>query len=125
MAEAFLNKYGEGMFEVESAGIEPGKLNPNVVKVMQELGIDLSQKKTQVVNDLFRQGKLYDVVITVCDAASAEQCPVFPGKVKKLAWSFKDPSTFKGTPEEILQNTRIVRDEIEKSIQGFIRDIKF
>ncbi len=113
------------MFEVESAGIEPGKLNPNVVKVIQDLVIDLSQKKTQAVNDLFRQGKLYDVVITVCDAASAEQCPVFPGQVKKLAWSFKDPSTFKGTPEEILQNTRIVRDEIEKSIQGFIRDIKF
>ncbi len=76
MAEAFLNKYGEGKYKAESAGLEPGKLNPNVVKVMQETGIDLSQKGTQSVFDLFRKGSAYDAVITVCDRASAEQCPV-------------------------------------------------
>lgn len=82
MAEAFLNKHGPRQFETESAGIEPGKLNPNVVKVMQEVGIDLSRKGTQGVFDLFRQGKFYNAVITVCDAASAERCPIFPGVVK-------------------------------------------
>ncbi len=122
MAEAFLNKYGEGKYKAESAGLEPGKMNPNVVKVMQEVGIDLSKKGTQGVFDLFRKGTLYNAVITVCDEASAEQCPIFPGRVKRIAWSFEDPSTFKGTEEEILEHTRAVRDEIEVAVQDFIRE---
>ena len=121
MAEAFLNKYGAGNYIAESAGVEAGRLNPNVVKVMQEIGIDLSQKSTQSVFDLFRKGSLYNAVITVCDGASAEQCPIFPGKVKREAWSFEDPSTFKGTEEEILAHTREIRDGIEKAILDFIR----
>jgi len=122
MAEAFLNKYGEGKYKAESAGLEPGKLNPNVVKVMQEIGIDLSQKGTQSVFDLFRKGNLYNAVVTVCDGASAEQCPIFPGRVKRIAWSFEDPSAFRGTEEEVLQHTREVRDEIENIIQDFIKE---
>lgn len=122
MAEAFLNKYGEGDYEAQSAGIEPGKMNPNVVKVMQEVGIDLSQKGTQGVFDLFRKGTFYNAVITVCDQASAERCPIFPGKVKRIAWSFEDPSAFKGTEQEVLQHTRRVRDEIEKAIREFVKE---
>ena len=122
MAEAFLKKYGEEHYIAESAGLEPGKMNPNVVKVMQEAGIDLSQKGTQGVFDLFKKGTQYDAVITVCDGASAERCPVFPGKGKKIAWSFEDPSAFKGTEEEILKHTREIRDEIEVAIQDFIRE---
>jgi arsenate reductase (thioredoxin) len=117
MAEAFLQKYGGEHFKVESAGIEPGNINPNVVTVMHEAGIDLSQKGTQAVFDLFRAGRLYNAVITVCDEASAERCPIFPGRVKRIAWSFNDPSGFAGTPEEILQQTRDVRDEIETKIK--------
>src|SRR5712675_376781 len=112
MAEAFLNKYGEGKYIAESAGLEPGKLNPNVVKVMQEVGIDLSQKGTQGVFDLFQKGTFYNAVITVCDQASAEQCPVFPGRIKRVSWSFEDPSAFKGTEEEVLQRIREIRNEI-------------
>jgi len=122
MAEAFLNKYGKDQYLAESAGIEPGKMNPNVVKVMQEVGIDLSKKETIGVFDVLKQGKSYNAVITVCDAASAEKCPVFPGKGKKLAWSFEDPSAFKGTEREILENTRRVRNEIEKAVQDFIKE---
>ncbi len=122
MAEAFLNEYGKGRFGAESAGIEPGKLNPVVVQVMLEVGIDLSKKGTKGVFDLFKQGKSYDAVITVCDAASAERCPVFPGKVKRLAWSFKDPSSFKGSPEEVLNKTREIRDEIKNAILDFIKE---
>jgi Protein-tyrosine-phosphatase len=122
MAEAFLNKYGAGKYKGESAGLEPGKMNPNVVKVMKESGIDLSQKGTQSVFDLFRKGAQYNAVITVCDEASAEQCPIFPGKVKRVAWSFEDPSAFKGTEEEVLQHTRKIRDEIETAVQDFIRE---
>ncbi len=122
MAEAFLNKYGQDKYIAESAGLEPGKMNPNVVKVMQEAGIDLSRKGTQGVFDLFQKGTHYDAVITVCDGASAEKCPVFPGAVKRFAWSFKDPSSFKGSEEEILQHTREVRDEIEKAVRDFVKE---
>lgn len=122
MAEAFLNKYGKDEFKAESAGLEPGKMNQNVVQVMKEVGIDLSDKKTQGVFDLLKEGNSYNAVITVCDGASAEKCPIFPGSGKKIAWSFEDPSAFKGTQEEILHRTRIVRDEIEKSVRTFINE---
>ena len=122
MAEAFLNKHGNGQFEAESAGLEPGTMNPNVVAVMLEAGIDLSKKGTQGVFDLFRKGTFYNAVITVCDGASAERCPVFPGAVKRIAWSFEDPSAFKGTPQEVLQRTRQIRDEIEKAVLAFVKE---
>lgn len=122
MAEAFLKKYGGDGFEVESAGLEPGKMNPQVVKVMQEAGIDLSRKGTQGVFDLFRKSKQYDAVITVCDQASAGQCPVFPGQVKRISWSFTDPSALKGSPEEIIEQTRLVRNEIAAAVQHFVEE---
>jgi len=122
MAEAFLKKYGSEAFEVESAGLEPGTMNPNVVTVMQEVGIDLSKKVTQGVFDLYKRGTVYNVVITVCDGASAEKCPVFAGGGKRIAWSFDDPSSFKGTREEVLQHTRDVRDEIEQKVLKFIKE---
>ena len=124
MAEAFLNQYGEGLFTAESAGLEKGKLNPYVVKVMQEVGIDISGNQTKEVFDFFRQGKLFQAVITVCDAASAESCPVFPGVVKRLGWSFADPSTFTGTEEEILTQAREIRDEIKQAVLAFASDAK-
>ena len=124
MAEAFLKKYGNESFEVESSGLEPGKLNPNVVEVMKQVGIDISNNGTQSVFDLFQKGKSYNAVITVCDQASAESCPVFPGKVKRLAWSFTDPSSFTGNKEEILEKTAKVRDEIEDTVLNFIKEAK-
>jgi arsenate reductase len=122
MAEAFLKKYGSENFEAESAGLEPGKMNSIVVKVMQEIGIDLSQKSTQGVFDLFKKGRLYNAVITVCDEASAEQCPIFPGKVKRLGWSFAGLSSFKGSADEILEKTRLVRGEVEVAVKDFIQE---
>jgi len=122
MAEAFLKKCGGEAFEAESAGLEPGTLNPNVVTVMQEVGIDLTGKSTQAVFDLFQHGHLYHAVITVCDKKAAERCPIFPGNVKRIPWSFRDPSAFKGSKEEILQHTREVRDEIEQKIKDFIHE---
>ena len=122
MAEAFLNKYADDIFEVESAGLEPAGINPNVVTVMQEVGIDLSQKSTQDVFDLFRKGRMFNVVVTVCDQASAERCPIFPGMIKRMAWSFPDPNEFKGSLEEILQQTREVRDVIEAQVMDFVAE---
>lgn len=124
MAEAFLKQLGGKAFHAESAGLETGKLNANVDKVMQEIGIDISKNPTQSVFDLFKQGKRYNAVITVCDAASAESCPLFPGIVKRLGWSFADPSSFTGSEEEILSKTREVRDEVKQTILSFIEDAK-
>jgi arsenate reductase len=122
MGEAFLNELGKEQFEAESAGIEPGLLNPNVVQAMAESGIDISSKKTKAAFDLLRQGKCYDAVITVCDAASAEKCPVFPGITKRIAWSLPDPSAFSGTKEQIMEQVRQVRDVIRKKVEDFIQE---
>jgi len=122
MAQTFLNELGNGKFHAESAGIEPGKLNPNVVAVMQEIGIDISNNPVTGVFDLLKAGKTFDAVITVCDAANGERCPVFPGKTKRLAWFFTDPSSFTGTLEEKLEGTRKVRGEIRKKIAAFVEE---
>lgn len=120
MAEAFLNELGGDTFIAESAGLEPGVLNPYVVEAMAEIGIDIHDKQTTAVADLIQQGKPYNAVITVCDAASAERCPIFPGSTKRIAWSFPDPSGFRGNKEETMARTREVRDKIKEQVQQFV-----
>jgi arsenate reductase len=120
MAEAYLNHFAGDRFFAESAGIEPGILNPYVIKVMKEDGIDISRNKTKSVFDFYKQGKLYSYVITVCEQEAAEKCPIFPGGGKRLHWSFPDPSKFTGSEEEILDKVRKVRDEIKEKIKEFI-----
>lgn len=124
MAEAFLNRLGGGRFFAESAGLEPGKLNPVVVESMQEAGIDISGNQTKSVFDFYRKGELYSYVVTVCDEASGERCPLFPGKSVRLHWSFDDPSGFQGAHEEKLEKTGIVRDQIKKRVEEFIKEMK-
>ena len=121
MAEAFLKKYGGERFEVESAGLEPGKLNPVVVEAMKDAGIDISQNKTKSVFDFYKQGKLYNYVITVCDESQSERCPIFPGIAQKLHWGFSDPSAFAGSQEEKLKKTKEVRDQIEGKIKDWLK----
>lgn len=116
MAEAFLKQMAGDRFEVESAGLEPGKLNPVVVEAMKEVGIDISRNKTKSVFDFYKQGKQYDYVVIVCDESQSGACPVFPGKGKRLHWSFDDPSNFQGSREDKLEKTRQVRDEIKRRI---------
>jgi arsenate reductase len=122
MAAAYLEKIAGDRFEVESAGLEPGKLNPLAVAAMQQDGIDISRNGTQSVFDLFRQGRRFQYVISVCDAASAERCPVFPGVATRLNWSFADPSAFTGTDEERLRRTTAVRDEIKEKVAEWARE---
>lgn len=124
MAEAFLNTLSGERFEAESAGIEPGTLNPLAVEVMKEVGIDISQNKTKGVFEFVKKGKLFHYVITVCDEASAGKCPIFPGYAKRMHWSFHDPSIFEGTYEERLEKTRSVRDEIKNRISEWLKKEK-
>ncbi len=122
MAEALLRHVGGEHFDVESAGFEPGKLNPIVVESLKEIGIDISNAKTKSVFDLYKQGRMYQYVVTVCDESSSERCPLFPGIIReRMHWGFKDPSGFQGSHEERLAATRVVRDEIKAKIEKFVR----
>ena len=119
MAEAYLRKLGGDRFEVESAGLEPGTLNPYVVRALLEEGIDISSKKTQGVFDLLKLGRSYNFVIAVCSKEAADRCPIFPGHGKRLVWSYPDPSTFTGSDEEIMVHVRAVRDAIRDRVRQF------
>jgi len=123
MAEAFLKHYGGDRFETESAGLSPGNLNPIVIEAMKEEGIDISANRTKRVFDFIKAGKTFHYVITVCDQATAQTCPVFPGVTKRLHWSFDDPSSFTGSHEEKLSRTRDVRDRIKTKVQELIKTL--
>jgi arsenate reductase (thioredoxin) len=124
MAEAYLKRFGGDMFEVESAGLEPGELNPFVVEVMKEEGIDISGNRTKSVFDLFKQGRMFGYVVAVCDKEAAERCPIFPGVSTRMNWSFADPSALTGSNEERLAGTRAIRDQIKETIAEWVRAIR-
>jgi arsenate reductase len=121
MAEAFLRKYGNGKFEAYSAGLEPKGLNPLTVKVMAEIGVDVSGQRSKGVNEYL--GKvLFQYLITVCDDAE-KNCPtVWPGVNKRLHWSFEDPAATEGTDEEKLSKFRQVRDQIDQKVRAWLAE---
>lgn len=116
MAEAFLNHFAGERFLAKSAGFEPGLLNPMAVKAMAEMGLDISGSQSKSVFDLFKNGELFDWVITVCDESAENKCPLFPGIVNRLHLSFADPASFTGTDDEKLDQTRKVRDLIKLEV---------
>lgn len=117
MAEGFLKSFDPEL-EVYSAGTNPEKeVNPNSIKVMKEVSIDISSHKPKNINEFIN--KSFDYVVTVCDNAK-ESCPVFTGKVKhRLHLSFVDPAEAKGNKQQILNEYREVRDEIKSSFLHF------
>jgi len=117
MAEAWLNRTCPDHFDAQSAGLEPGRMNPIVIEVMNEVGIDLSQKNTQAVFDVWKSGQIFQYVITVCSEAESEGCPVFPGMTTRLHWPFPDPSKVTGTHDEKLREVRKIRDAVRRKIQ--------
>lgn len=121
MAEGFLNNFKPNL-HVRSAGTQPaGRVNPYAVKVMKEIGIDISNNTPQNVLKYLNQE--WDYVITVCGHAN-ETCPVFPGKVRnRLHIGFEDPAETVGTNEEIMAEFRRVRDEIKAGFKKFIDSI--
>lgn len=123
IAEAILNKIAGDRFLAESAGLEAGELNPLAVRVLQEIGLDISGRPSRRVADFLAEGRRYDFVITVCDEASSQRCPVFPGAGRTLHWNFADPSRFIGSEEEKLRKIRLVRDQIYGKIEEWIRSL--
>ncbi|HAQ62310.1 TPA: arsenate reductase ArsC [Candidatus Delongbacteria bacterium] len=121
MAEAFLNSMELKNIQAESAGLEEGHLNTIVVDAMKEIGIDISENKSKSVQSFIDDGRHFDYVITVCDQASGERCPFFPGSAyKRLHWSFDDPSKLEGTYDEKIEKVRKLRDEIKKAVDEFV-----
>jgi len=90
---------------------------------MEDMNIDISQKGTQDVFDIWRKGGTFNFVVTVCDETSGERCPLFPGITKRLHWSFADPGTFTGTQEEKLARTIEVRAQIKEKIQEWVHEL--
>ncbi len=121
MAEAYLNDFGMDQgFVAESAGLEAGVLNPIVVEAMGLDGYDISGNQTKSVFDFYKEGRLYQYVITVCDQEAAQRCPIFPGLARMINWSFRDPSALTGTHEEKLKATLEIRDEIKAAVLDLI-----
>jgi arsenate reductase len=119
MAEALLRDLHGGLYEAYSAGTEPAGVSSYAVKVMAEIGIDISTHRSKGIQEFL--GQQFDCVVTVCDHAK-ETCPYFPGGKKILHQSFEDPSALSGTEEEVMAGFRRVRDEIRSWIEsGFIK----
>jgi arsenate reductase len=124
MAQALLLKYGKEDFEVDSAGINPGVLNPLAVEVIQEdEDMDISSYTTNKILDYFKQGRHYHYVITVCDEASKEPCPIFPSLDGVLHWNITSPAC-DGSHEEKKAKIRVSKEEIKRNIFEFIELVK-
>ena len=122
MAAAWLNRICPDNFEAQSAGLEPGTINPLAIDAMHEVGVDISKNQTQSVFDVFKGGELFAYAITVCSESEAAGCPIFAGVTKRLHWSFPDPSAFTGTYDERLERTREIRDQIRARIDSFCEE---
>lgn len=121
MAEGFARQLGKGLLEPYSAGLNPAGINKLAVKVMKEVGIDISNQQSKSIDmDLLKK---MDVIITLCDDA-AESCPWTPPEIKRIHWPLKDPAKAMGTEEEIMNVFRSVRDEIEKRVKDLIKELQ-
>ena len=124
MAEALLKKYGGNDFEVDSAGINPGVLNPLAVEViLEDENMDISSYSTNKVMDYYKEWKHYHYVISVCDEASKEPCPIFPSLDGVLHWNISSPVS-NGSDEEKKAKIRVSKDEIKTNILKFIELVK-
>lgn len=123
MAEAFFKTYGDDIVEVYSAGLEPTAVNPYAVKVMQEIGIDISGQRSKSVKEFL--GRMsFAYVISVCKKAEG-RCPiVFPGVRILLSWPFDDPASMEGAEEEKLQKFRQVRNEIDEKVKTWTMEYR-
>lgn len=116
MAEGLLRHDGGSRFEVFSAGVNPGRVRPEAIEAMREIGLDISGQRSKSVEEF--AGQTFDYVITVCDNAR-EQCPIFPAETKRMHWSFDDPASASGAEAARLAVFRRVRDEIRARLKEF------
>ena len=123
MAEAFLRQLGGDAFRAFSAGLEPKGLNPFTVRVMDEVGIDISSYRSKGIDEYLGK-EHFQYLVTVCHDAE-QNCPrVWPGVNTRLHWSFEDPAVFEGTEEEKLEKFRQVRDQIRSRVAAWVDEIQ-
>ncbi len=118
MAEGLLRHIAGDRFEAFSAGTRPTDIRPEAMRVMDEIGIDISGQYPKFVDKFI--GQNFDYVVTVCDNAN-ESCPLFPGRAERLHWSFQDPAAVQGSEIERLSAFRKIRDEIRARIGSFLQ----
>jgi arsenate reductase (thioredoxin) len=124
MAEALLRARGGDRFEVTSAGFEPHEANPLVVEALAKIGLSLPTTRSQPsVFQLFKGGAHFHYVVSVCDDAHGQKCPLFPGVNKRVSWSFPDPSTFTGTYDEKLARVIEVREAIGRRLDDWLETL--
>ena len=119
MAEGLLRSMAGNRFEAGSAGTEKTSVHPLAIRAMAELGIDISAQSSKRYEDIAAQA--WDYVITVCDDAN-ERCPIVPGSVKRLHWSFEDPSRAAGDEPQRLAVFRRVRDQIQDRLTAWLKN---
>ena len=117
MAEGFLRTFAGDHFDVVSAGIEQGEINPLVAEVMRDAGIDISKQRSKDVAESLKEH--FGYVITVCDLAR-ERAPIFPFTPHLIHWSIEDPGVAKGSAEDRREALQRVRDTIREKVQNFI-----
>ena len=113
-----------GSKQNRKAGLEQAPLNPYAVQAMKETGYDISNNSINIVNDYFLEGRIYHIIVKVCDQKNGQRCPLFPMTRHVLDWNLEDPSSFLGTSEEILDQVRSLRDKIKKLAEDFINEYK-
>jgi arsenate reductase len=117
MAEGLLRHEGGARFDVFSAGTKPSLVRPEAIAVMNEIGIDISRRRSKSVDEFASQPM--DFVVTVCNSAR-ETCPVFPGGGTRLHWPFEDPAAVEGSEEQRQAAFRRIRDQIHRRIMVFL-----
>lgn len=118
MAEGFLREAAGDLFEVGSAGTKPaGSVHPQAIKVMGEVGIDISAQKSEGLDGYLEAG--IDTLITVCEEADAA-CPALAEQVRRYHWRFDDPAAFTGADEAVTARFREVRDEIRRTFGAYV-----
>jgi len=115
MAEGMANHMFPDKVEAKSGGSKPSTINPLAIKVMKEIGIDISRQRSKHLDEL--EGQQFDVVVTMC-TEDEDMCPFFPGGKEYIHHSFADPSRVTGTEEQKLQAVRVIRDDILEWIKA-------
>ena len=121
MGEGLFRDAGGGEYEVASAGTHPGRVRPEAIAVMREIGIDISGHRSKSVDEF--SGQHFDYIVTVCDNAR-DQCPVFPGRAERVHWSLEDPAAVRGSEPERLAAFRRIRDELRERVRVFFTSMR-
>ncbi len=118
MAEGLMRSLGLGLWEVKTGGLLPSYVHPLAIRVMEEIGIDISHQTSKSMEQFLNED--FDYIVTLCDHA-AMSCPTFPGQAKRLHWSLEDPAAAVGTIEQKLIVFRKIRDEIKTKIEELLK----